>query len=317
MSEAVASALAGAYNVQASALRGQSAEAIGRLWDATVQDPTDATLGLWVERAGATDRAYRVAASRAAEAYVNAVEPAMTGDRWSGSPVDHQAVADGVRNGVPPEDLWARPVVRLRALLGANPLVDALRRARGYAEEIQATNAGLAGRNASNASMATSTRIVGYRRVTDGNACDFCQLASTQRYTLGALMPLHGGSCGCTVVPIIGNQDPGRVLDKELLGRLKEKSKDLKASDLKDEYTKRVEIKEHGELGPVLVAKGSDYTDIQAVQARLSAKERKRLRLVQAWNRNAAAAKASGGLVMVDPETLLPINPREALKLLA
>lgn len=313
----VIGALARAHNRQASALNRQSADAIGRLWDLTVSDPTDETLDLWVRRAGSTDRAYRLTAAQMAEAYVQVIEPAMLdGGRWSGQPIDSQAIADSVRNGVPAEDLWARPMIRLRSLLGESALRDALKKARAYAEDIQSTNTSLATRNGAAASMATSKRIVGYRRVTDGNACDFCLLASTQRYTLGALMPLHGGTCGCTVVPIVGARDPGQVIDSELLGRLREKAKDLKASGLRDEYAKRVEVKEHGELGPVLVPKGSDYTDIQAIQSRLSTNEQKRLRLVQAWNKS-PAGKATGGFVVIDPDTALPLTTQEAMKLFA
>jgi hypothetical protein len=106
-----------------------------------------------------------------------------------------------------------------------------------------------------------SSRIVGYRRVTDGNACRRCLLASTQRYHVGDLLPIHP-RCGCTVVPIVGTTDPGHVIDEETLRRLNDG--DLEgARDAARRFNEEVEIGDHGELGPVLQPAGAHPTPVR------------------------------------------------------
>jgi hypothetical protein len=284
--------LAKAYNQRQGALKGASGDAIGKLWDLTVKDPTDATADLWVARAGSVDRAYRLSAAQLAQAYVANVETAMTGQPFSGQVIDPQEVASAVRNGVPMEDQWMRPMVRLRTLLGSRPLGEALMAARQYAAAQQATNTQLAEREGARAAMATSQRIVGYRRVTDGNACQFCLLASTQRYHFSALMPLHGGSCGCTTVPIIGSKDPGRVIDKELHTRLKSAGLDIKDdTDLEAEYSRTVVVQEHGELGPVLAMKGQNFTGPSDIT--MTPAQRAKIKAADVWRKNPTTPKAA------------------------
>lgn len=274
--------LAKAYNVQQGALKGASSQAVGKVWKSTVQDPTDATADLWVRRVVPVDRAYRLAAIQLAQAYVAQAETLMTGQPFSGELVDPQQVANAVRNGLPPEDLWHRPIVRLRTLSGQHPFSEALAKAQQYAMAQQATNTALAEREGTRAAMATSRRIVGYRRVTDGNACHFCVLASTQRYHAGALMPLHGGSCGCTTVPIIGTRDPGRVADKQLLERLKSAGAEVKPdTDPVAEYRRTVAVHTHGELGPTMTQKGQGFTGPSEIT--MTAAQRQRIKAAEKW----------------------------------
>ncbi len=70
--------------------------------------------------------------------------------------------------------------------------------------------------------------IVGYRRVANPDACDLCLIASTQRYHVAELMPIHARDrCGIDV--ITGDRDPGLVVDRELLQQMKD---DGRAGDL-------------------------------------------------------------------------------------
>jgi hypothetical protein len=48
------------------------------------------------------------------------------------------------------------------------------------------------------------TRIVGWRRVTDGDPCALCAAASTRTYRTNDLMPIHE-HCSCTVEPLWGD----------------------------------------------------------------------------------------------------------------
>jgi hypothetical protein len=250
-------ALAKGYNDRQVALNDRSRLAIGKLWEATVRDPTDQTFDLWVRDAALTDTAFRLSAAQLATAYVQTVESAMLdGAAWDGEDIDPQAIAASVRNGMPAEELWARPLIRLRALLGDRSLNEALAAARRYAEQTQGTNTAVSARDAASATMKASRRITGYRRVPNAGACRYCLMASTQRYHSADLMPMHGGSCRCTVLPIVGEQDTGQVIDKQLL-------RQLKAEGVKGDpaaaYRQQVTVKEHGELGPQLVPKGEHF----------------------------------------------------------
>lgn len=68
---------------------------------------------------------------------------------------------------------------------------------------------------------ATGQRTAGWRRVLDGKACEWCQVVSTQRYRTAESADFGHDRCGCTAVPIIGDRDPGRVVNRQLLDELK------------------------------------------------------------------------------------------------
>lgn len=87
-------------------------------------------------------------------------------------------------------------------------------------------------------------RIVGFQRVPDADACDFCKLVSGQRYLKHDLMAVHN-RCGCGVDVITSE-------DRDLFTGSQANDLDLDPSE--------VRIEEHGELGPVLVGAGHDFT---------------------------------------------------------
>lgn len=111
--------------------------------------------------------------------------------------------------------------------------------------------------------------IVGFRRVLSSkpNHCALCILASTQRYHSFDLMPIHPG-CGCRVAMIIGDRDPGQVLDENLVIGLH----DIIRRDLGETYVDPggrkglahyrdiLVTNEHGEIGPVLGVRGQKFT---------------------------------------------------------
>lgn len=82
--------------------------------------------------------------------------------------------------------------------------------------------------------------ILGYRRVPDADACEFCKLVSGQRYHTSELMPVHN-HCGCGV-DVITAENRGDFGGKQHLDR------------------PHVAVREHGELGPVLVDPAHDFT---------------------------------------------------------
>lgn len=91
-------------------------------------------------------------------------------------------------------------------------------------------------------------RVVGYRRIlAGGENCSLCALASTQRYHVGDLMPIHS-NCNCDIGEIRGQEDPGQVINPDLL------------SSLKEQATDKVSVREHGEIGPILTWASQHFT---------------------------------------------------------
>lgn len=121
--------------------------------------------------------------------------------------------------------------------------------------------------------MVFRRRVVGYRRTLSSspNHCALCLLASTQRYHIENLMPIHP-NCGCTVTPIFAGEPDRHVLDPNLARRVHEiVARDLGESykdpgggrwygSPKDSLYRNIIItNDHGELGPVLGVRGQQF----------------------------------------------------------
>ena len=154
------------------------------------------------------------------------------------NPLDY--MGERVRGGVSPEEVYARPLKQYWRMLK-----------KGYTWE-EAQSSGLAVASASLASdvMLSMRGTVaglqlrepgawGYQRVPGGSACDYCILASTQRYYSGDLEPLHIG-CGCGIDVISAEDDPGSSINPERLDAIKAGDSELA-------------IKQTGEYGPQLI----------------------------------------------------------------
>lgn len=176
--------------------------------------------------------------------------------RGAQASVDVAAVVAATRGGIPTADVYRRPFVTTwTALKDGRPWADAVRAGRERATSSAEMDVALATRDTAAAVVEGDDRIVGWERIPDGGACEFCLLASTQRYHSGDLMPLHN-RCGCSVEPVFGDRDPGHVLKPEQLEALKVGDVD-EARRLASE---RLAVHEHGELGPVLTERGQDFT---------------------------------------------------------
>jgi hypothetical protein len=126
-----------------------------------------------------------------------------------------------IRNGVPTEAVYNRSIVEARRIVGNGGNVDqALAAGRARATSTARTDVILANRGAVSAAKAGRPWVVGYRRVLTGKSCALCATASTQRYNIADLQPIHA-SCDCDVAEIYGNADPGQVINRELLEDLK------------------------------------------------------------------------------------------------
>jgi hypothetical protein len=229
------SRIAAHHQAQLEQTRRRAVASVGRAWD-VLQPVDDAALDRWLRAAVPIVDVAKTRAAGLTVAYVRGYVGQATGAVPTVD-VSAAAVAADVRGGVTTAEVLTRPVVAVRTALslGHSPL-DALKIGRARAVQYADTDPQLAFREAFRRAAEQIETIVGYRRIPDAGACKFCLVASTQRYHVRDLMPLHN-ACGCTSAPIIGDRDPGHVIDPERLASLKGE----------------VAVRHHGELGPVLV----------------------------------------------------------------
>lgn len=164
-------------------------------------------------------------------AYLAQVESLVLGE--SVAPEGRTAVVGAGLRGVDPAVVYRRPAVALYTALAAGvPFADAVQQGLKRAVDIAMTDLQLAKTHA----VAGSTRVQRFKRTLSGlENCSLCALASQHTYYRGDLLPIHSG-CDCGVQPLFGDEP----------------------SD--DSYPAGVEVRTHGELGPVLIVEGHNFT---------------------------------------------------------
>lgn len=177
--------------------------------------------------------------------------------------VDPEAVTGPKLRGLDsPAQEWRRPFATVWGALSQGVRwEDAAARGGHRVRQLVETDLQLSMRAAAHSVISADERVGGYRRVLTGaQSCGLCAVASAQRYHRGDLMPLHSG-CDCTVEPIIGDNDPGRVANEDRLRQLRQSA----AEGYSDRGAlSHMTVDEHGnptgavkivdsELGPTLV----------------------------------------------------------------
>lgn len=205
-------------------------------------------------------------------AYLAALIADMLGTRPR--PVDVAARTGRQLRPVDPDVLYARPIREIHRSLGSGrDFPDALDDGVRRLVHIAATDLQLAKTHAARDALdGDDGRIVGYKRVLTGDrSCGLCVVASTQRYLRGELLPIHPG-CDCAVAPIIGDADPGQVINED---RLEDVHDAIQAAfGVSDrggrdpiDYRDVLVVHEHGEIGPVLARAGHHFTGPGAIAA--------------------------------------------------
>jgi hypothetical protein len=135
---------------------------------------------------------------------------------------------------------------------------------------IAETDIDLAFRDMSNRFMQEAANVDGYRRVirperSIGGSCGLCVVASDRVYSRADLLPLHA-RCKCTVLPITGDDDPGLELNEADFRTLYGTDSGATAvngtkgrTDAASLKRGRYRVRNHGELGPVLVSADDDF----------------------------------------------------------
>lgn len=154
-----------------------------------------------------------------------------------------------IRKGKTPEEAWDAFTQRATQLVQADMAA--------------------ARRDERSAIRAAAPKVVGYRRIlhpelSKYGPCGLCIVAADRFYPTGYLNPLHNG-CVCDEAEITEAFDPGNRLNKADLDRLY----DAAGSNLREDLQRiRVTVRENGELGPILVRDGDNFTDWAAANRR-------------------------------------------------
>jgi hypothetical protein len=97
-------------------------------------------------------------------------------------------------------------------------------------------------------------RLIGYRRMihpelsTTGQSCGMCIVQTTRIYNKAELMPIHF-RCNCLPMAVYENSDPGAVINEQ---DLEDFYGPVASTDGWELKKTRYEVREHGELGPLL-----------------------------------------------------------------
>lgn len=236
-------------------LRLGAANGVQRAWDA-LPSYNEADVATFTARAVPVVTAARKQATHFTSAYLSLMlkRPAVA------------LAVPVIRNGADPADVYKRPFVNVWTALGNHvAYVDAVAAGLARATATAQTDVALTSRAAAVDYAAKDPSIVGWERVPEDDACDFCLLASTQQYGSEDLMPLHD-RCGCTVQPITSSDSRAgqSVLNHDLLSDLG--AKGVKVYDGGEVRTygnpdpTGMVVREHGELGPVITKAGDSFT---------------------------------------------------------
>lgn len=215
-------------------------------------------------QAANTSNAQAVIAAGLAAQYIATATGILTGDPIAAP----NLILPALRNGADMAKVYQRPAKLFRRLRaqGVSP-EDAFARAMQLASAITDTNMTLAQRAAYTAALERlqgAAGITGYRRVlhpelSRTGSCGLCAVASDNVYKTSQLMPLHN-LCKCTVLPIIGDLDPGNSLNGLTLADIYGAAGgSTHGFDLKNV---KVTVRQHGEYGPVLTYTGQQFTGL-------------------------------------------------------
>lgn len=166
-----------------------------------------------------------------------------------------------IRNDVDLRLVHHRPAEAYkRAIATGSTHAEALVKAGIRAKGLAFTDLSLQARGAQQAVL-DRAGITTFRRVirpelSKTGTCGMCIVAADQIYSSGDLMPLHPPSCNCAVMPIIGDADPGRQLNREDLDKLYADAGSNRAEDLR---RTRYTVNQHGEFGPTLTKSGDNF----------------------------------------------------------
>ncbi|MDI2032989.1 hypothetical protein [Paenarthrobacter nitroguajacolicus] len=180
----------------------------------------------------------------------------------AGVPVIIAEVTDG--RGVDPNVVYRRPAVTVYSELAAGAQ---------FADAVKAGGLRLTQLIGMDMQMSkvrqfrtsgTAAGFDGFRRTLTGREnCAMCVIASTQRYHIGNLMPIHPG-CDCGVTPLKRGEGVSQVIDEALLESTHDHVADFAGvanrGGRAPDYRQLIITQDHGEYGPTLAWRGDAFT---------------------------------------------------------
>lgn len=161
-------------------------------------------------------------------------------------------IGANVRNGVDPAEVYRRPFVTVWAAITTIGLEAAVAKGLSRLTSTVDMDVAMSGRDTLLAyGRESNERIVGWERVADPGCCDFCLSINGAHTGPDEPQPLHN-RCGCTADPITRHSGGGSQHDG-LSGAL------LAVGSAIGSGVAAALIRDHGELGPVITAKGDAF----------------------------------------------------------
>lgn len=195
--------------------------------------------------------------ARLTSAYVAALAKTVDSKVVRSVPVvkDEILLARGVDQSI----VYRRPAVEMyTALSNGSTLTQAVTQGVGRLTSIIATDMQLSVTHQERRSYKGAGYTYTVRTLTGRESCALCIIASTQRYHVSELRPIHP-SCDCGSRQVSSKYDPGQVLDTKLRDEAYDligNPKDATGTNLID----LISVREHGEIGPVLVWAKDNFT---------------------------------------------------------
>lgn len=191
--------------------------------------------------------------------------------------IDVQYVTGG--RGVPADDVYRRPATTLYTALSQDvPMALAVTEGANRLGSLIATDMQMAKVRQSQRSLESAGISAFIRVLTGRENCALCVIASTQRYRVGDLSPIHPG-CDCSVDKLPPGFDPEeQIVNAELLelthatieqkfGTTDRGARNLGRGNPVSDYTDLVVTHEHGEFGPTLAWRGEKFTTAADIAA--------------------------------------------------
>ncbi|MGA5489570.1 hypothetical protein ACPCK1_17660 [Streptomyces pseudogriseolus] len=259
MSEALQAALTERYDALSTSLRARVIQFVLDAFD-SLGGHRDGDAAAFVEQVLPTVLAAQAQMGQITDAYLSAMIADMLGT--AAAPAGVQ-LPEALR-GVPADEVYTRPFVTTwTALAQGKAYTQAVAEGRTRLLSITETDMQLARTHAAQQSMQRGGAKFFRRRLTGTKNCALCTIASTQRYRVENLMPIHPG-CDCKVEPLVGNRDPGQIIDEALLREAHDAvAKGTGQSDAggrAPDYRDVIITRQHGEYGPLLAVRRHEFT---------------------------------------------------------
>ncbi|AKY02173.1 head maturation protease [Streptomyces phage SF1] len=259
MGEALQNALSDRYDALSTSLRNRVVQFVLDAFD-SLGGYRDADAAVFVEHVLPTVLAAQAQMGQITDAYLSA----MIADMLGGAAAPTGVALDEALRGVDPAEVYRRPFVTTwTALSQGKAYAQAVDEGRTRLLSITETDMQLARTHAARQSMQRGGARYFRRALRGPGNCALCTIASTQRYRVENLMPIHPG-CNCKPEPIVGNKDPGQIIDERLLREAHDAvAKTVGQSDTggrTPDYRQVIITREHGEYGPLLAVRRHEFT---------------------------------------------------------